>query len=79
MQFPYKKLKTGALRPIIPIVVVNPATAKRIKYFTLVDSGADISIFDAVIGELIGLDIEAGEEKFLQGVVEGVMQQFYLH
>ena len=43
------------LRPIIPIFL---STNKRtVRYQALIDSGADFCIFDAEVGEYIGLDI----------------------
>jgi len=35
----------------------------------LVDSGADISIFSRRIGDIMGIDVEKGEEKIFRGIV----------
>lgn len=58
MKFSYKYYTPGILRPVLPIKVVNGGTV--VGYEVLVDSGADVNIFDREIGELIGLDIEGG-------------------
>lgn len=51
---------------------------EAVPYEVLVDSGADISIFDAEIGTLAGIDVEAGEQHTLVGAT-GVEEVFYLH
>ena len=35
----------------------------------LVDSGADISIFSKRIGDIMGVDVEQGDEKIFRGIV----------
>ena len=49
-----------------------------IQYEVLVDSGADICIFDAQLGELLGLTVEAGEKHNISGVT-GVTEPYYIH
>jgi len=73
MKFDYKKLSTGHIRPIIPIEL------KRIKYFVLVDSGSDLNIFHAEVGEALGIDIKSGEKQLVTGVVKGKLQAYYVH
>jgi len=68
MKFPYVKLglddrsvvsgKMSVCRPIIPIKISNGL--ENIQYEALLDSGADTSIFDAEIGEILGLDVRSG-------------------
>ncbi len=53
MKFGYKKYGPGIFRPVIPIEVIYNGTA--VPYEVLVDSGADICIFDAQIAEILGL------------------------
>ena len=79
MKFNYKRLSDGIQRPIIPVTVRNPHTKQLIRYFGLVDSGADSCIFAGEIAELIGLDIAAGRRLSVSGVVEGEQRPFYLH
>ncbi len=77
MKFNYKKLASGILRPIIPIEVGYKD--ERTKYFALIDSGADISLFDAEVGESIGIDITSGEKSLIGGITEGESQPYYIH
>jgi hypothetical protein len=79
MKFFYKRLASGVERPIIPITVHNPVTRQSVRYLALVDSGADVSIFAGEIGELIGLDVSAGAEHAVSGVVAGQTRPYYLH
>jgi hypothetical protein len=79
MKFKYKRLGSGVERPIIPITVRNPSTKQSIGYFALVDSGSDICIFASEIAELIGLDVTAGRQVMVGGVVQGESRPYYLH
>ena len=79
MKFFYKRFANGIARPIIPIVVRSPVTQRSASYFALVDSGADICMFAAEIGEMIGLDVLAGTKKAVSGVVAGHKRPYYLH
>ena len=79
MKFAYKRFASGVERPIIPIVVRNPANQQSARYLALVDSGADRCIFAAEIGDLIGLDVTAGAERQVRGVVAGQVRPYYLH
>ncbi len=76
MKFKYKKYGPGILRPVIPIELVHKD--KVIKYEVLVDSGADICIFDAQIGEVLNLDVESGEKQEVSGIT-GSPEYYYLH
>lgn len=76
MKFKYKRCGRDALRPVVPVELVNGS--RTIPYEVLVDSGADMSIFDAEIGELAGIDVEAGEKRSLGGVT-GAAEIFYVH
>jgi hypothetical protein len=44
----------------------------------LVDSGADLNIFDAEIAEVIGIELETGEESPFAGI-SGEKQTMYIH
>jgi hypothetical protein len=79
MKFAYKRFASGIERPIIPIFVRNLATGQSVRYHALVDSGADQCIFAGEIGELIGLEITAGKERRVSGVVAGQTRPYYLH
>ena len=75
MKFSYKKYN-GILRPVIPIKLKNKN--KEIGYQVLVDSGADFSLFNAEIGEAIGIDVKSGKLKTIFGV-GGKTSLYYLH
>lgn len=49
-----------------------------IRYEVLVDSGADVNIFDAEIGEILKINIEEGEKRRVGGIT-GVKQEYFLH
>lgn len=64
------------LRPVIP---VNLRYKNQVVgYQALVDSGADICLFDAEIGEAMGIDVKKGIIKTLMGV-GGKSSVYYLH
>ena len=77
MKFGYKKLDSGVTRPIIPVEV--KFKDKVVRYFALIDSGADINIFHSEIAELLGIDTKRGEEKFISGITQGEVQKYYIH
>lgn len=75
ISFKYKKID-GRYRPIIPIEI---SAKDSIVYEVLVDSGADICIFDAEVADVIGIeDLEKGE-KFTFGGVTGKQETGYIH
>jgi len=76
MKFRYKKYGPGILRPIIPIEIIYKD--RVIPYEVLVDSGSDICIFDAQIGELLDIDITSGEKQEVWGIT-GVGESYYIH
>ena len=57
MKFRYARYNGKTLRPVIPIKVKNGI--KEIGYQVLVDSGADLCLFDAQIGEFLGVDVKS--------------------
>jgi hypothetical protein len=76
MKFAYRRYGRAALRPVIPVELLHGR--QSIPYWVLVDSGADMSIFDAEIGELAGIDVKAGKQGTLGGVT-GASETFYIH
>jgi hypothetical protein len=50
-----------------------------VRYLALVDSGADVCVFASEIGELIGLDVTAGAEHAVSGVIAGQTRPYYMH
>ncbi|PIP23046.1 MAG: hypothetical protein COZ91_00315 [Candidatus Nealsonbacteria bacterium CG_4_8_14_3_um_filter_39_7] len=76
MKFSYKKYGTRAVRPVIPVELSYKD--RSISYEVLVDSGADFCIFDAQIGELLGIEIKDGKKEEVAGIT-GVIQPYYVH
>ena len=70
--FPARK---SVLRPIISIKLEHGN--KEIGYEALLDSGADWNIFHAVIGEIIGLDIEKGKKESFGGIGGGKFTAYF--
>jgi hypothetical protein len=76
MKFKYKRYGPEILRPVIPIEVV--ANNIEVPYEVLVDSGADICIFDSQIANILGIDVVKGIKKQVLGVT-GFPEDMYLH
>ena len=76
MKFKYKKYGPHILRPVIPVEIVYKG--RSILYEVLVDSGADLCVFDAEIGEVLGIDVVRGERQAIGGVT-GTKESFFLH
>lgn len=66
-------------RPVIPILIRNPYTNQAIEYEALIDSGADRCVFPAVIGEMIGYDIESGDREYVGGAIAGERSPMFVH
>ena len=86
MKFRYKKFLlpersalfgSSLLKPILPVEIAYGAASVR--YEALVDSGADFSIFDAEIGEYLGLDVRAGTPLAFGGIQERGGATAYIH
>lgn len=76
MKFRYKRFSPQIIRPVIPIKVGSKS--KTASYAVLVDSGADICLFDSQIAEILGIEMLNGEVKLVEGVA-GQTTEFYLH
>ena len=76
MKFDYKLYGSNTLRPVIPVKLKNGDAS--IGYEVLVDSGADLCIFNAEIGEAIGIKIKDGKPKEVFGV-GGKTSIYFLH
>jgi hypothetical protein len=72
MKFGYTKYGP-IVRPVISVKL--KWGDKELGYTVLVDSGADMCLFDAEIGKLIGIDIERGKKREVFGV--GGKASFY--
>lgn len=75
MKFYYKKF-AQFLRPVIPIKIINKD--RSVNYEVLIDSGADVCIFDAEIGELIGINIPSGRREIVGGIA-GQTAEYFVH
>lgn len=65
MRSPYI-LRHGQLYPVIPLTAAWAGRA--IDTYTLVDSGASVSLFRSEMAEALGLDLDRGEAVELGGV-----------
>jgi len=86
MKFSYKKflLKERSeifgwqlLKPIIPVKLI--VDKNSIAYEALIDSGADFCIFDAEVGEYLGLDIKSGTREEFGGIVGTEKAEVFFH
>lgn len=86
MKFKYRKLNFSPssdffgkfiLKPIIPIRISNFDIS--VKYAALIDSGADFCIFDAGIGEYLGLNVRSAAEIQFGGIQSIGGAKAYLH
>ncbi|MEK7592429.1 MAG: hypothetical protein AAB508_03475 [Patescibacteria group bacterium] len=77
MQFKYKRIAPGVIRPIISVTLKYKQN-RPINYEALVDSGADMCVFPAQIGELLGINIKNGTSGSLSGVI-GKSGKIYYH
>lgn len=75
IKFRYKKFGQF-LRPVIPIKIKNKG--RSVNYEVLIDSGADLCIFDAEIGELIDINIESGRRDVVGGIA-GQTAEYFIH
>ena len=75
MKFRYARYGS-ILRPVIPIKVKYGGT--EIGYEVLVDSGADLCLFDEEIGLALGIDIRRGKANEVFGV-GGKSSLYYIH
>lgn len=68
MKFRYKKISQKILRPVIPISV-SYKNGKSVKYFALLDSGADKCYLAAEIAPLIGIpNYKTGRRDDVSGI-----------
>jgi hypothetical protein len=75
MKLKYKRYG-NIYRPVIEIRLNN--NNHSIRYEVLIDSGADMCLFDAEIGEVLGIDIKKGKQEIVTGV-GGKQSVYFLH
>src|SRR3972149_11721517 len=77
MKFPYVKIPlpnrsdyfgSSIIKPIIPVKI--SFNGREVIYSALIDSGADFCIFDAQIGEYLGVDTKHGIKIGFGGIQE---------
>lgn len=61
-EFPYR-VHRGIFLPLIPITL-----EERQSTYALVDSGATVSLFEPWVAERLGIDIELGRRRSLEGI-----------
>jgi len=79
MKFRYIKIPTRdprrkwISRPIIPVILSaqKGVVARSVNVDALLDSGADKCLFNAEIGEALGLELEKGERETFSGIEGG--------
>ena len=75
MKFRYARYGS-VVRPVMPIKVKYGGN--EIGYQVLVDSGADLCLFDEEIGQALGMDVRRGKPHEVFGV-GGKASLYYLH
>lgn len=76
MKFKYKKFGSDVLRPVIPIEITHNNLS--VPYEVLIDSGADICIFNMQIADVLGIDLLKGIKMQVSGIT-GFPQDIYIH
>jgi len=68
--------RRSATRPVIPVTLINGD--EKVTNLAIIDSGADLCIFHAEIGEQIGLVVESGKVLQYYGI-SGQQLTAYFH
>ena len=68
-----------SVRQLLEFGFIREINKYPIKYAALVDSGADFCIFDAEIGELLGIDVRSGRKEKFGGIQSVGAGNAYLH
>ena len=76
MKFKYVQYSSTVVRPVIPIQVSHGK--RTIPYDVLVDSGADINVFDEELAEVLGIDLKTGVAAEVMGPT-GYPAEVYIH
>lgn len=77
MKFPYYELRGGLTRPIIEIEMSYGD--RNFRYAALIDSGADMNLFQSEVAEHLGIDLEKGIKRSVGGIADGESQVYYVH
>lgn len=73
---PYTRFGNHTL-PLIPVVLFKKDEVPLQPLLAVVDSGASISLFDAQIADVLGINLTEGKKEELQGIVGAVT--VYIH
>lgn len=76
MKFRYKRYSSSVLRPVVPIGISYKD--KSVTYEVLIDSGADICIFDSEIADILGIKIKTGTKQSVSSIT-GTSEFYYIH
>ena len=68
--------RLSASRPVVPVSLINKN--KRVRHYSLIDSGADFCIFHGELGEQIDLKVKSGKKLTFFGT-GGIQQTAYFH
>jgi len=88
MRFPYLSFKIPTpceafphqkeiLRPVIPIVLGYKE--RKVRYYALIDSGADYCFFHKEIAEVLGIDWRKGKKLEFAGVTGRKTTAYFCH
>ena len=67
--------RQSATRPVIPVTLINGD--RKVTNLAIIDSGADLCIFHAEIGEQIGIDIESGKVQTFSGITREQLTAYF--
>ncbi len=76
LKFKYARYSDTLVRPVIPVTVRH--SRRTVAYELLIDSGADLNIFDAALAVDLGIDVEAGVEATVLGAT-GEVERVFVH
>lgn len=84
MKYKYRKIpddtepsKRWIARPILQVTLYSGPSHQDIR--CLVDSGADDCLFHSSVGEVLGIDVQAGRLKSFAGIAAGQFVDAYMH
>jgi len=70
--YPFTKIDSETRRPMIPVIIENPLTKKRMGVMALLDTGADACLFPAHLPNSTGHNLKHKDVKTgVNGGIEG--------
>lgn len=61
------------------MVRVGKGHARTPRFLAVIDSGSPYCMFQAEVGELVGLEVDKGEEDVVGGIIRGLQEPIYFH